>query len=208
MLDALLAALITSLFTIVTKITVGRLRPDYLALCQPSIPSNITLEYGIGASSNPECTNGSDMDRREIDGHWSFPSGHASTAFSLATYCVVYVVYTVYWRRNWSLYTSSNNNNNIILTKKRVYLEVAHSVVLLYIMCVWALAWGIAASRVTDYKHHPSDVVAGALLGIFITCSVIARGIAMAPGSRLATSLSQQQESGDSTPTRRLMDQQ
>lgn len=143
------------------------------------------------------------MHGREIDGHWSFPSGHASTAFSLATYCVVYVMYTVYWRRSWSLHT---NTNNMIFTKKRLYLEVAHSVVLLYIMCIWALAWGIAASRITDYKHHPSDVVAGAFLGILITCTVIARGIAIAPGSRLATSLGQ--GSGESTPTRRLMDQQ
>ena len=34
---------------------VGRLRPDFLARCEPSVPSPLNIQYGLPASSNPAC---------------------------------------------------------------------------------------------------------------------------------------------------------
>ena len=33
-------------------------------------------------------------------------------------------------------------------------------------ICLLAYAWYCALTRVSDYKHHPSDVLAGGLLGL------------------------------------------
>lgn len=61
------------------KVSVGRLRPDYLALCQPAMPAaaDLTLTYGQPASANPACN--APPSSTLTDGHYSFPSGHTST---------------------------------------------------------------------------------------------------------------------------------
>lgn len=40
----------------VTKMVVGRLRPDYLDRCQPVVPNPVTVQYGLPAADNPACT--------------------------------------------------------------------------------------------------------------------------------------------------------
>ena len=46
---------------------------------------------------------------------------------------------------------------------------------MLALLC-WA--WGVGASRIVDFKHHPSDVVAGALLGTLFASVYAIRSIA------------------------------
>ena len=35
-------------------------------------------------------------------------------------------------------------------------------------ICLLSYAWYCALTRVSDYKHHPSDVLAGGLLGLAV----------------------------------------
>jgi membrane-associated phospholipid phosphatase len=49
---------------------------------------------------------------------------------------------------------------------------------------VYTVATSVAASRVHDHVHWPSDVVAGALIGRAVAKSIVARHIAIAPARR------------------------
>lgn len=189
-LDGSLAGLITGVFTQVLKVSVGRLRPDYLSLCNPAIPDDIMIQIGQPASANPVC-NPTLSNGKVIDGRWSFPSGHASTAFSLISYAVIYMIWTSYWRVG--TYRYSLSTSKLVRLRK----EIGSALVLLWIMLLWTFAWAVGASRITDFKHHASDVIAGALLGIVIATSTFGRGISV-----LATT------PDPDTPRRGLLDEE
>jgi phosphatidate phosphatase len=138
----LFGLLVNSLVTVSVKLSVGRLRPNFLAVCKP--PTNPytthcsdTQTYIIpGVDFN--CTN---QAQAEIDeARKSFPSGHASTTF----YNIIFLI--LYLHRVWT-------NRNMGLLPQ--LLQVA-----LFMFAVF-----VSVSRVFDHKHHPSDVVAGASLG-------------------------------------------
>lgn len=73
----------------------GRLRPDFLSRCQPAGAGSDTfaLSWGQPAAANAACTPGAVSQADLEDGHWSFPSGHTSMAFVLATYSAVYCLW-------------------------------------------------------------------------------------------------------------------
>lgn len=96
-IDFICVFLVNSLLTEVTKLLVGRYRPDWLARCNPQVPATVELAYGLPASENPAC-NTSLSSSKITDGHKSFPSGHASTAFSLGVYCAGYVLWAAFHR--------------------------------------------------------------------------------------------------------------
>lgn len=50
---------------------VGRLRPDFLSRCQPQVDSsNVTIQWGVNAASNPACTPGAVSDNELKVGGW------------------------------------------------------------------------------------------------------------------------------------------
>ena len=65
---------VTLLLTGLLKVSVGRLRPDFLARCQPD--------------ANLNCTGDPD---EVLEGRRSFPSGHTSLSFAGATYMSMYL---------------------------------------------------------------------------------------------------------------------
>ena len=46
---------------------------------------------------------------------------------------------------------------------------------------VYTIATGVAASRINDHVHWPSDVVAGALIGRAVGRGIVARHVAIGP---------------------------
>jgi membrane-associated phospholipid phosphatase len=46
-----------------------------------------------------------------------------------------------------------------------------------WMLLMLAVAWGISMSRIVDNQHHPSDVVAGMVLGVLIAMLYILRAI-------------------------------
>jgi membrane-associated phospholipid phosphatase len=79
------------------------------------------------------------------DAKVSFPSGHASNAFACGTWI--------------SLFLSQLHHGQELWWILLVFLPVG-------------IATYIASTRITDYMHHVSDVVAGALLGIGVAVVV------------------------------------
>ncbi|XP_077861969.1 phospholipid phosphatase 3-like [Saccoglossus kowalevskii] len=80
------------IFVLLTKKMVGKLRPNFMALCQPDF-------------SKINCTDGLILDftclgdsAEAEDARQSFPSGHASTSFYCLTFIVIYIEARLIWR--------------------------------------------------------------------------------------------------------------
>ncbi|KAK6061230.1 PAP2 family protein [Cooperia oncophora] len=117
------------------KCTIGRLRPHFLAVCQPDWARMDCTDKEYIPVSETFCMN---PDTRRIrTARTSFPSGHTAAAFHV---CVITSLARI--TDIPSLYKTRN--------------------VLLVIFTVWT---GFTAiTRVTDYWHYPSDVLGGVLL--------------------------------------------
>ncbi|GAA6063454.1 hypothetical protein JCM10212_002537 [Sporobolomyces blumeae] len=141
-LGLLLSVSITTVFTQVVKICVGRPRPDAIDRCQPVEGAANLAVYGL-ATVQRVCTvkTGHIID----DGFKSFPSGHSSFAFAGLLYL--------------SLYAAG---------KMHLFDRRGHSIKAWIAVTPIIGASLIAVSRTMDYRHHATDVIAGALLGAWI----------------------------------------
>ena len=189
-LEGIFAFVVTSQITQVGKVLVGRLRPDYLARCNPAAPGAIEVEWAQPASQNPACN--PTVGPSELrDGHYSFPSGHTSTAFAFAVYSVIYGVWAFCFRDLAARLPTRRRGLRSIL------IEGVHAgAALLWVVAQLSFAWGVGISRVIDYRHHPSDVVAGALLGAGFAGLYAARAV----GRVLHVTTSLAIEAGDLLP--------
>jgi phosphatidate phosphatase len=132
---------VTGLITEVVKLSSGRLRPHFIDVCQPDFRA---INCSIGYIEQYTCVNPRSNLRQLTEARKSFPSGHAS----LAVYTAVFIAY--YFRQRLG----------------RIEHTVFLNLVLQVLVIIAALFTGV--SRVIDYKHHWSDVVAGSILGLFV----------------------------------------
>ena len=144
------------LVTDVSKFSLGRLRPYFMAVCNPDLDS-VCYHDHIGEPEYDEngtyfypdihyqryvdevdtCTT---LDRNVLkEARLSFVSGHASTSFYAAVFLTIFM------------------NSYITEWSVRILLQIAH-----ILLAIW-----ISITRITDYMHHPEDVVFGCILGIF-----------------------------------------
>lgn len=144
----LIGNLLTQIVTLIGKKTIGRLRPNFLDVCKPAInPYEICGELHKTGKTYliPEidftCTAN---DKENIaESRLSFPSGHSSTAFYTAVFLIIYL------NQAWK-----SRSCSVILHIVQVF--------------VFASAAYVAMTRITDNKHHVTDVLAGASLGTII----------------------------------------
>lgn len=147
---ALLMSLVSTLMlTQIVKVTVGRLRPDFISRCVPEDPSQ----------NNSPCTN-KDIALIE-EGRKSFFSGHASSAFSGLTFLSFYIIgeylFSYFSARGFhGTVQNGTQKAKIVRIPTVIYFTAA-------IPLMFALL--IAISRVSDYKHHWQDVLVGSLVG-------------------------------------------
>uniref|UniRef100_A0AC35TJB0 AcidPPc domain-containing protein n=1 Tax=Rhabditophanes sp. KR3021 TaxID=114890 RepID=A0AC35TJB0_9BILA len=120
------------------KITIGRLRPHFLAVCMPNVdirnclPNTFITEY--------VCTN---PDTKKVkDSRVSFPSNHSAFSFYTAVFIACY-----YHRRS------------------KVFDKFVVVASLIKIFLLGGAGY-CAFSRISDYKHHPEDILVGSFLGI------------------------------------------
>ncbi|KAJ8042872.1 Phospholipid phosphatase 1 [Holothuria leucospilota] len=134
--------LTTMAVTDVMKNVVGRLRPHFFSVCQPVLlPENCTDGVQNFYITADVCT-GPDEDKL-LEARRSFPSGHSS----VSVYCMVYLA--IYLQSRWQ-------------SRSLMYIRPMTQLIALM------LATYTCLSRVSDYKHHWSDVLGGAILGTFI----------------------------------------
>ncbi|SJX64521.1 related to DPP1-diacylglycerol pyrophosphate phosphatase [Sporisorium reilianum f. sp. reilianum] len=142
LLGFVLANALTVTVTTLLKVCVGRPRPDVIDRCQPRAGSANGVPYGL--VTDMICTVG--VDNKTLrDGFRSFPSGHASTSFAGLTYLSLYLA-----------------------GKLHLFDRRGHAVSAWLCGIPLMAATLIAVSRTMDYRHHATDVIAGALLGLVI----------------------------------------
>ncbi|KAH8371623.1 hypothetical protein KR093_008284, partial [Drosophila rubida] len=143
-----------SLLKDMSKQLIGRLRPHFFDLCQPRLADGgfcSDEQHRAGGIYHTVYSCSSNASAKLLrDVHVSFPSGHSSMAF----YGLVFM----------ALYLQTLRLPSTLLRP------------VCQLLCV-GLAAFVGLSRVMDYKHHWSDVVAGSLLGASVALAVV-RGAA------------------------------
>lgn len=91
-------------------------------------------------------------------GRRSFPSGHTSAAFGGAMFCALY---TFYW------FGKIDSVMNLGVKNKR-RIRFPGTSIRIGLLFLWFVpAFYVGISRTQDYRHHGTDVIAGALVGAF-----------------------------------------
>ncbi|XP_005183352.2 putative phosphatidate phosphatase [Musca domestica] len=145
---------VCELTTDIAKYSIGRLRPHFFAVCQPILPDGTTCENPMNQGRYIEdfTCRGLDYPAKIIkESHLSFPSGHASfTSFTM-------------------IYTAIYLHKRLTCSRSKMFKHLLQFIFLMF-------AWYTSLTRVSDYKHHWTDVLAGALIGtayaIIVTSSM------------------------------------
>ncbi|KAJ8044181.1 Phospholipid phosphatase 1 [Holothuria leucospilota] len=139
----LFGLVVTFLLTNCSKYLIGRLRPHFISVCEPDWSRiNCTDEEGYPIYVEQAFCTGENR-KLQTDARLSFPSGHSSCAFYLFVYWAVYLQQRFVFSPTPLI---------------RPFLQVVG--ISLAVFC--------AETRVSDYKHHAGDVVAGGFLGTVI----------------------------------------
>ncbi len=134
------------------KVVVGRLRPNFIDVCQPDrlifelcFSNNSSNKTHLVPEVDFRCLND---DISEIEeSRKSFPSGHASISFYSMLFLILFI------HHSWKL--------------KRSFLGLLPRFVqfILFFLALYA-----TITRSVDNKHHVGDIIAGICLGTIISC--------------------------------------
>lgn len=137
---------VTVLMTNLGKYTIGRLRPNFIATCQPDWSRiNCTDKSGfpIFVSGDDYCTKSNEKELKEA--RLSFPSGHTSFAAFAATFLITYMELEITCQSKWGVIP-------------KLFFQI--------VLALGAFYCGL--TRISDFKHHPTDVVGGFSIGICV----------------------------------------
>ncbi|XP_023171534.1 putative phosphatidate phosphatase isoform X2 [Drosophila hydei] len=130
--------------TDLAKYTIGRLRPHFFTLCKPMLLDGTTCADYVNEGRYIEeytCT-AKDISVKQFKNmHLSFPSGHSSFVFFSMIYLAIYL------------------QRRVNCSRLRMLRHLLQFLLVMF-------AWYTALTRVSDYKHHWSDVLAGSAIGI------------------------------------------
>uniref|UniRef100_A0A3Q1GLP5 Phospholipid phosphatase 3 n=1 Tax=Acanthochromis polyacanthus TaxID=80966 RepID=A0A3Q1GLP5_9TELE len=129
-------------FTDIAKVSVGRMRPHFLEVCNPDFS---TINCSLGYITNYTCR-GEESEVQEA--RKSFFSGHASFSMFTMLYLAFYLQSRFTWRGARLL---------------RPLLQ--------FTLLMMAFYTGL--SRVSDHKHHPTDVLAGFVQGALVAYCIV-----------------------------------
>lgn len=168
-----LGALTTLLFTELAKYNIGRLRPHFLTLCKPKLTSELCQdEFGyekfVIENEGDICEGfiSGEVTKKQLnEARLSFISGHSSFSF----YCGMFLIVYLQARLNNFPRHQSCSVRFVYKTLKvlRPFIQFA-----MIILSFW-----ISLTRISNYFHHPMDVLTGAVVGMcfaIMTLMVIA----------------------------------
>ena len=135
------ASMANSILTDIAKNVIGWPRPNFMAFCRPNVTCDDSNRHEL--ITQFRCLNLDAEDQLE-DQLKSFPSAHASFAAFMAFYLVLYV------HERFKVFSYSVQRSML-----RPFIQLA----------VLAVYWWSALTRVSDFVHHPMDVLAGLILG-------------------------------------------
>ena len=108
------------------------------------------------------------------DSRMSFMSGHATFAFQAMTFAVLYLQA----RGNFCyqpLKIQGGSSAGLIKFQAKFHPISRRTFVVPFLqLAFFAMAFGTTLTRITDNKHHPADLVVGALIGMLmqVLCKV------------------------------------
>eukprot|EP00096_Caligus_rogercresseyi_P014012 TRINITY_DN6563_c0_g1_i1.p1 TRINITY_DN6563_c0_g1~~TRINITY_DN6563_c0_g1_i1.p1 ORF type:complete len:283 (-),score=49.21 TRINITY_DN6563_c0_g1_i1:736-1584(-) len=138
---------VSQCFTDIAKYSIGRLRPHFFDVCRPDFEnldcSTRSYISNYTCMGNPELFHSpEEIKTRVNDAHLSFFSGHASFSCQSVTFIILY------------LHARTRGRREGLLLVPLIQLSFG------------IFAFYTSLSRVADYKHHPTDVIAGAIFGV------------------------------------------
>ena len=142
------ATTLTLAITQITKVSAGRLRPDF---------QDRARRYYCNLSPPVETVGCDDVRGAKVEekafknGRMSFMSGHSSFSFSTSTYLSL----ALGGRFVWGDRADDLGAGGLVLG-------------MLSQTALMTFAGFVAASRLEDGRHHPSDVVTGAIVGVAV----------------------------------------
>ncbi len=178
LLGYLLGAGVVKTITHLLKYSVGRLRPHFLSVCQPDWAALECATQDAGAllaaqrplyvtnytcAGNHDLFEGAEVEERVLQSRLSFPSGHASFSAQAMTFVALYLQARMAQAKRGSSSPRRRRRRGDDLYSSWLWRSFAVPFVQ---FCAAAFAAFVSASRVSDYKHHPGDVLAGAALGV------------------------------------------
>uniref|UniRef100_A0A1B0AHS4 Phosphatidic acid phosphatase type 2/haloperoxidase domain-containing protein n=1 Tax=Glossina pallidipes TaxID=7398 RepID=A0A1B0AHS4_GLOPL len=145
---------ICELTTDIAKYSIGRLRPHFFAVCQPLMNDGTTCDdlQNEGRYIEDFTCRGLGYTPKILkEAHLSFPSGHASFTCFTMIYIAIYL------------------HKRLTGLRMKMFKHLLQFMFLMF-------AWYTSLTRVSDYKHHWTDVLAGSLIGylyaVIVTCSM------------------------------------
>jgi len=153
-----LGALCSLNTTELAKYKVGRLRPYFLTVCDIQLEDRLCKDdFGYNKFVEKYYCRGDPRDVREA--RKSFLSGHSSFSFYCGTFLIIYL--------HVRLSNLSHDYKMAEFGKARALFRGLKVLRPFLQFGIFALAFYVALTRISDYKHHPGDVVAGAVVGMF-----------------------------------------
>ncbi|XP_045160348.2 phospholipid phosphatase 2-like [Mercenaria mercenaria] len=134
--------LIQELVVDAVKNKMGVLRPNFFDVCKPQFNKTLCPSY----ISEYTCTR-NEQDKEIRSSRQSFPSGHSALSMYIAVYFCVYI-----------------ENRLLIRFSRLLKFFIQTGLVCTAILC--------GLERIKDNKHHPSDVIAGYVLGVTVAVFV------------------------------------
>lgn len=145
----------------ILKMYIGRLRPNFYAMC--------------GFNSDPtilKCT--ADL-KRQYEARQSFPSGHSGLSFCsmgvLTWFALGCWIKICHEKASSSSRTHFKSNSNKNVSFADAMMQTHAKLGVLLALSPLAFSTFVATSRIADHWHHPTDVMAGAILGF--VCATI-----------------------------------
>jgi len=145
---------ISEFTTQILKMYVGRLRPNFYALCSFDVVAlQCTADIG-----------------HQYEARQSFPSGHSSLSFCGMGVLMWFLL--GYWIRICSNGGNNSNGSRDDVSRGRSALNHSHAKKGVFVaLSPLAYSTFVAISRIVDNWHFPSDVLAGTIIGF--SCATI-----------------------------------